>query len=391
MKFILALFLLSQSAFAIDVGDGSDGPCNITGGGPTQITSARRTYQCTTLNIDANLNDFSGSSVPGSNGNPVVIKVQGNVTVAFGVTIDLSGQAGDKGNLGAVVNGGRAGAGGGAGGNSTATIGNNGNGSRPGSGGNFAPRSGGVGASAYGGGGGGGSYQTTGTAPVDGEDNGTPISAGVNGLTFGPESAFDSSFSGGSGGAAGGSGVDNTAQLWYGSSGGGAGGALRIIAGGNIVVDGNIFSDGGAGGGDGTVTSSGGGGGGSGGAIWLQAGGNLTISATATLHTNGGAGGTNDGFNGAGGAGGIGRIRLDDGNGSITNLGSVSPAPYTTTFIPSPLVTGTDAMRSYTSTVSCASVALNDHEKPFNNLVNLVLGIAVVALAHFVASRRSKV
>lgn len=393
MKFYLALFLLSHSAFAIDVGDGSDGACNITGGGATQITSARRSYQCTTLNVDANLNDFKGGSVPGSNGAPLVIKVQGNVTIAVGVTIDLSGENGADGNTVAAVNGGRAGAGGFAGGDSTAASGSNGNGAGAGSGGTFAPRTGAP--SSYGGGGGGGSYQTVaGVSPLNGDDNGNVIPAGANGTTYGPESSFDTSFSGGSGGAAGGRGIDATAVSWFGSSGAGGGGALRIISGGNIVVDGTIISKGGDGGGNaGTTTSSGGGGGASGGAVWLQAAGTLTVSGTGSITAHGGVGGSNDsGFAGFGGDGGEGRIRLDDADGVIGGAGTVSPAPYSTTFTPTAITSSTISMtRQYTSDVSCASVALGDQDKPFNNVVNLILGLAIAYLIHLVASNKSKV
>lgn len=141
MKCMLILFLLSPSAFAIDSGDGSDGVCNISGGADTQITSARRTYQCKSLDIDANLTAFSGSG-GAFNGDPLIIKVQEDVTIQVGVTVDLSGANGSNGSTGSVSNGGRAGAGGFAGGNSTNSIGSNGNGSGAGTGGQYGTGSG---------------------------------------------------------------------------------------------------------------------------------------------------------------------------------------------------------------------------------------------------------
>lgn len=394
MNFMLALFLLSQSAFAIDTGDGSDGVCNISGGADTQITSARTTYQCKSLNIDANLNDFKGGIIA-SSGSPLIIKVQEEVTIQAGVTVDFSGENGGDGLIGGAVTGGRAGAGGSSGGSGTATNGSSGSGTGAGAGGDFATRTGA--ASSFGGGGGGGSYKTVGTAATDGDDNGTIISAGVNGSVYGPESAFDTSFTGGSGGGAGGSGIDGASASWLGSAGGGGGGALRIIAGGNITVHGSILANGGDGGGDvTTTTSSGGGGGASGGAIWLQSAGTLTVSNTGVVSAVGGFGGENtSGFAGFGGNGGDGRIRLDDSDGVITTIAgsSITPNPYSTTFSPTALPTtggGTNAVgRQYNSSVSCAKVSL-DEKQPFF-LINLIAGFLAVGLIHLSLSRKSKV
>src|SRR4051812_6059022 len=110
MKFMLALFLfcLNQSAFATDVGDGSDGTCDVTGAATTQITTARRSYQCTTLNINGALTSFSGIG-----GAALVIKVQGNVTINF--NIDVSGADGNVGSITPPILGGNGGAGGSAG------------------------------------------------------------------------------------------------------------------------------------------------------------------------------------------------------------------------------------------------------------------------------------
>lgn len=395
MKLLLALLVVSHSAFAIDTGDGSDGVCNITGGADTQITSARKSYQCSSLNIDANLDDFQGSQA-GAGGAALVIKVQGNVTIGAGVTINLSGDNGIPGtNTAGVKVGGAAGAGGFSGGSSPGqgVDGQNGNGAGGGLKGLAVPM---TVVFSYGGGGGGGSYKTQGaTVAQDGEDiGGTGISfgsGGAQGAIHGNEAAFDSSFVGGSGGAAGGGAEENGQPDISGSSGGGGGGALRIIAGGDITVDGSIISKGGDGGGIGATNYAGSGGGGSGGAIWLQAGGSITVSGIIT--SLGGNSGTNSGGY-VGGNGGDGRIRLDDGDGVINIIGgsTISPAPYSTSFTPTPISSGTNAIgRQYASGVSCASVALGDEEKPFNNLMNLILGLGIAGLAHHLISRKSKV
>ena len=177
-----------------------------------------------------------------------------------------------------------------------------------------------------------------------------------------------------------------------GSSGGGGGGAIHIIAGGNINVNGWIISDGGNGGGLPTTRYAGGGGGGSGGAIWLQAGGDLTISATGKITTLGGLKGDNA-FTYYGGDGGDGRIRLDDSDGIITINGSptISPTPYTSTFTAAKVSTGVDAIsKQYASGVSCASVALDEPSKFYNNLMNLILGLSLITLAQFAISKKSK-
>lgn len=396
MKLVFILFLLPllsvNQTFAIDVGDGSDGTCDVTGAATTQITSAKKNYQCTTLDLNGNLNDFKGGNV-GGGGAPLVIKVQNNVTVSVGVTIDLSGASGIDGDNSAHA-GGDAGAGGGAGGNSQLGLdGLNGNGSGAGILGKFVVDNPG-GTSSYGGGGGGGSYKTkSATEPDNGSDSIgiAPLTKGTNGNNFlASESQFDSSFQGGSGGAAGGGGAISGTPV-SGSSGGGGGGALRIISGGNIVIDGSLIADGGAGGGTVATASSGGGGGASGGAIWLQAFGTLTVSATGTITALGGAGGTNDFASGFGGSGGNGGIRLDDADGVITNLGIVSPAPYSTNFSPTAITSGNSAIsRQYSSAIACGRVILED-DVPINNLINLFLGMMIASGIYFLLSKKENI
>ena len=400
MKFFLALYVISQSAFAIDVGNGSDGNCNVTGGTTTKITSAKKYYQCENLNIDANLYDFQGSQA-GAGGEALLIKVQGNVTIAAGVTVDLSGEGGFAGDaIFGIKTGGRGGAGGFSGGS---TLGPNLDGvNGSGTGGGFKGRQ--VDHQlmySYGGGGGGGSYKNQGVIlATDGDDIGNtgskPGTGGEQGVIYGDEAIFESSFTGGSGGAGGGGGQESTQPDFSGSSGGGGGGAIHIVAGGNITIDGSIISNGGGGGGIGS--KSGGGGGGSGGAIWLQAGKNIVVSNSGSITSSGGAKGLSVGAFG-GGEGGQGRIRLDDNDGIIEIIGSptISPTPYSTTSsaasIPSSIPTSevNAITKQYTSGVSCASVALDEKEKMYNNLLNLILGMSIISLVYFSLSKKSKV
>lgn len=390
MKILLILLVfISQKSFAVDTGDGSDGTCDITGAATTQITAARKTYQCTTLTLDGNLSVFNGAGA-GAGGSALIIKVQNDVILNAGVSLDLSGAPGvDGDNINANKPGGNGGAGGSAGGASSgiSVDGTNGAGAGGGIGGkNVNPNPGG----SFGGGGGGGAYKTRiALEPQDGDDsNGAVLTtAGVNGTVYGNEASFETSFTGGSGGAAGGA-ADDTFTPFTGSSGGGGGGAVHIISGGDITIDGTILVNGGNGGGIVTTSNSGGGGGGSGGAIWLQAAGTLTISATGTLSATGGNMGINN-FTGFGGDGGLGRIRLDDGDGVITNNGTVTPAAYTATFTPTTATSGTTGVsaRQYSSSISCARAELDHPVLPF--LLSLLLGLGLSkTLLIFISKKR---
>lgn len=362
-------------ANASDFGDGTDGDCTVSGaGGTTPITTAKTTYQCTSLTIDANLTAFNGATRPPGVTAPLIIKVQNDVTFSAGTLVDLSGADGIPGDIVAEKDGGLGGAGGSAGGNSRfANHGLDGVGAGKGIAGKYIPV-----LNSYGGGGGGGAYGTRiATEPNVGLDAITPgsatelASAGTNG-TVPPginEANFESIFTGGFGGAAGGAG-DNNGTPVSGSSGGGGGGAIRIIAGGNISVDGEIRVNGGNGGGGGAIPFAGGGGAGSGGAIWLQSAENLTINGI--LSVAGGALGIGDiSPTSDGGAGGLGRIRLDDGDGVIA--GTVPPIAYTSKFVPT-VVIEPITVRQYNSSVSCARVAL-DSKQSF--LINLLLGMGI--------------
>ncbi|MBC7539141.1 MAG: hypothetical protein H7281_09985 [Bacteriovorax sp.] len=385
MKFMLTLFIFSFSnAFAIDVGNGSDGACVDA---TFFIVPSKRNYQCTTLTINTNLTNFKGSG-----GSALVIKVQTDVTITALGTIDMRGNNGGNGTTVGIATGGAAGAGGFAGGSSTATDGVDGIGNgvaTPATRGLFAP---GGAANSIGSGGGGGSYQSVGAVALDGNDGASGIIlAGTNGATYGNELNFDTSFLGGSGGAAGGSGFENTGPpQWFGSAGGGGGGAIRIIAGGFIHVDGSIISNGGNGGGDGTQISSGGGGGGSGGAIWLQAAGDIINNGAITAI--GGAAGTNTsvGFEGDGGVGGVGRIRLDDADGIINPAGINPPALHNTIFAPTAISSSSALSRQYASAIACGRVSI-EHELPFNNIINLIIGMMITSMIYFSLSRKGKI
>ena len=384
---LLVLFsFLSLPTFATDVGDGSDGTCDVLGLATTQITAAKKSYQCTTLTINADLNVFKGGAA-GAGGDPLIIKVQGKAVIDSGKTINISGAGGFSGSSSAgIILGGEAGAGGGAGGNSPglSLSGLAGSGTGGGGGGvNVDPAA--TFQDSTGGGGAGGTYKTQGSpVALEGDDGspggGAPGSSGVVKSIFGSENNFDTLFSGGSGGGAGGGGkVSNASQS--GSSGGGGGGALRIIAGGNIEINGNILCDGGSGGGINTSTGIAGGGGGSGGGVWLQAAGAITVAGT--ISAIGGTEGTNiaQGIYGDGGAGGNGRIRLDDSDGVIASTVGVTPSPYIGTFTPTAITTSTGtsasvSARQYSSSVACGRVSEVGLEKQLPNfLFNIILGI----------------
>ena len=112
-----------------------------------------------------------------------------------------------------------------------------------------------------------------------------------------------------------------------GGGGGGGGGAVRITAGGDIIVTstGRISANGGDGG-RGKDGVAGHGGGGSGGAVLLQAYGEITIEPGAVVSAVGGSG-SGDGSNTPGGDGGNGRIRFEDSDGVVENSGVAMPEP----------------------------------------------------------------
>ncbi|MFZ2777675.1 MAG: fibronectin type III domain-containing protein, partial [Candidatus Moraniibacteriota bacterium] len=101
--------------------------------------------------------------------------------------------------------------------------------------------------------------------------------------------------------------------------GGAGGGALKIVAAGEVILNGSILANGIDGGNNGSYS----GGGGSGGSVWLQAG-NLTGSGS--INTNGGSAVNASVF--AGGGGGGGRIAIYPVT-SDTFTGSITASPGT--------------------------------------------------------------
>lgn len=365
MKFY-ALFLWTVSfsiAANFDTGTGALGNC-------TQATFDinTRTYNCTSLTISANNNIFSALTTAG---NPVVIKVQGNVTISAGATLSLNGENASHPS----TTGGRAGAGGNAGGNSASDAeGSDGFGSGGGKKGLYAPFI----SYNIGGGGGGASYNSTslGQDGVDGENvNGSVANTlGNRGASYGDENQFATQFLGGSGGGAGAGGDVSGAQV--GGAGGGGGGAIHIMAGGDITIDGKIEVNGG----DGTVDAgnTSGGGGGSGGAIWLQARGD--ILGTGSVESLGGDGGKVGGAaaSGDGGNGGPGRIRFDDQDGIVT-LSSTGPTAVVKTLSITISNTSNQNSRTYQSSITCSNIFdLDEQKNLLNYLISLISGFILL-------------
>ncbi len=96
------------------------------------------------------------------------------------------------------------------------------------------------------------------------------------------------------------------------SQGGAGGGVIKIVAGGNLTIDGSITSNGESG-----SPASAASGGGSGGSIWLEG---ISIAISGTITATGGLG--TDGAQSSGGSGGGGRIRIV--TSQLTVAGSVS-------------------------------------------------------------------
>ncbi|AYF43575.1 hypothetical protein BALOs_0563 [Halobacteriovorax sp. BALOs_7] len=304
-RFILPIFLLiSSSTFAaIDIGDGSDGACSLGGAISVTSTVSGTAFNCTSL--------VTTGAITVSDGNPLIIKVQGDATIDH--TITLLGTAGGAAAGGGVV----AGAEGGdatnavCGGFSFADIGG----------------SGGAGGSHVNLGGNGGVGQASG--PTDGLD--TMSAPGSTTTTYDSALSLETQIRGGSGGGNGGDGCESSGTFTEpgGTPGGAGGGALHLAAGGDIYINAQIDVRGGNGqpGTSSANGQSGGSGAGAGGVIFLQS--SLNIELNSALLANGGTGGAAGGaLAGAGGDGGDGIIRLDDLDGTITGVGgSYSPSP----------------------------------------------------------------
>jgi len=369
--FIASLFTLSPTFLlaALDTGSGGLGAC-------TEATFIQntRSYECTSLTVN-NSSVFNNVVTSGS---AVIIKVQGTVTING--TLSLNGGNGTD----ATTNGGNPGAGGFKGGDSQTTgPGLDGLGSGGGKGGSRVFD--GV-SNSIGGGGGGAGHNSTSAATdgADGDLGGAPNvgSKGLKGSSYQSENQFESSFVGGSGGGAAGAGYNSSTNI-RGATGGGGGGAIRIIAGGDITINGTIEANGGDGGTDGGTTGSGGAG--SGGSIWLQTNGNIT--GNGTIKTLGGTGGVGLG-SGDGGNGAKGRIRLDDSDGIVTTL-TLDPTAQINDVDTINTTTNSANQEIYRSDITCSTMPVDlEKQTNFQFLIGLLLGMSLIILSKIKINKR---
>ncbi|GIL16847.1 MAG: hypothetical protein BroJett040_05980 [Oligoflexia bacterium] len=308
----------------IQIGDGHHGTFTSTDDYARFSTNGDLSGNIIRINTDTyteleftQFNLLAGWSIIPTGSKPLIIRVQGNATVAGSIV--CNGQNGEAANADPTITslGGSGACGGGNGGNGgTSSV---------------KPDSGYMGdapvgyisagtkadslASTSGGGGGGGFAQ-----PAFAAEDGFGPSKGLKGTSY-----MDGGFTvlgGGSGGAGG------SANTKSGGGGGGGGGTIIIHAFGDILISGSISANGGAGGSS-SAGASGSGGGGAGGSIWLISGKSLTIDGTVTA--DGGLGGDslnigNHGDNGDGGNGASGRVWTTDSIGGFGGTGTVSPA-----------------------------------------------------------------
>lgn len=366
--FIASLFTLSPLMLyaALDTGTGGLGAC-------TEAIFAQNTrvYNCASLTVN-NSSVFNNVTTPGSS---VIIKVQGTVTING--TFSLNGANGTE----LTTLGGNPGAGGSKGGDAqTNGPGFDGLGSGGGKGGLrvFDGSS-----NSIGGGGGGGGHNSISLATdgTDGDLGGatSPASKGLKGSSSQSESQFENSFVGGSGGGAGGAGFTNPTNV-SGATGGGGGGALRIMAGGDITINGTLEAKGGNGGSDGGTIASGGGG--SGGSIWLQTNGNITGSGT--INTSGGTGGVGLGA-GDGGNGAKGRIRLDDSDGIVTTL-TTDPTAQINDIDVILTTSSSQNQEVYRSDITCSLLPIDLNKKDYYAFtLSLFMGLSFILFSkiHF--------
>lgn len=325
--FASLIFFCLTPAYGLDLGDGTDGPCNWI----NNNNIAPGLYQCTDLIID-------GTNTVASSATILDVRVQGTVTITGSLSLDAAGSArgagGFHGGLGA-----------------TSSNGNNGSGPTDanGNGGAFSTTFS-AGEDCNGSGGSGASHSGV-SFPVNGEDgdsSGTScfptIADGGAAPTesYGDPSNFRNSIQGGAGGGAGGSaestvgGRDNQP----GADGGGGGGVIRIYSGGDITIDStSTISANGADGGNGIPTTvgnahSGGGAGGAGGSIYLVSLSQIAIDTGALLEAKGGIGGTTPISGGNGSDGDFGYIRLEDSDGNIPGASAAAtPSASVTTSV----------------------------------------------------------
>ncbi len=330
--FFIILFIISTSCFGYtfpDTGDESDGACAF---GTTSLPKS--IYNCSSLTITG-ITGFLVNS-------KVMFRVTGDVLI----TGTLTASADDSTPYGGGY------------------TPNNGpvSGSYP-----ATPTDAvGSGSNEAGGGGGGGHHNsiyppTAGGSPTVGS-NGQAGAAATT--SYGDEAFFDFVIYGGAGGAKGQTGITDLFAQRLGGNGGAGGGVIRIIAGGDIVVDGSIIANGGNGQSD-DVSSvapllGGAGGGGAGGAIYLQSKGDITINGNITALGGSGGIGTDGGGNGGNGA--KGRIRLDDYDGMIENSGTIDPPPYTK---------GVNSDNVYQGALTCGTTT-DDSQGPLSFLLGIL-------------------
>jgi hypothetical protein len=361
MRLLLFTLLISTSLYAqMDTGDGSLGPCTratFSGGG---------TYNCASLDISA------GAAVTFGNGAaPVIIKVQGNVTLNAALSV-----AGIAGNPDLDING------------ANQSGGLNGPGATPGGGvlaGSFAPQNGtdhvlatdsngkAGGNGLCGGGGGGGAFAIVGDP---GSDCSSPGPGGLGGNIF--YSDIPSPLVGGLGGGSGGDGLAG----FYGAGGGG-GGALLIMAGGNIIINGNISARGGNGGTSAANAGQGGGGGGggSGGVVAIKSSGQITNNGA--IDADGGTGGA-AANNGDGGDGGHGFVLLEDADGIIDGIGTIPPLYGET----GTSISQRQKSSKVTSDISCGMIKPNEDSN--SALMQIVLGFMLAIGFGFLSKKSLK-
>lgn len=334
----LLLFLPLTVWSQADPGDGSSGAC--TG---NTITGGAAVYNCTTLTITSGVYNFPANPAP-----VVRVKVQGNVTIASGVTLNLSGADGlpdaTEAQPGAL-----AGPGGEDGGGNNA-----GPEDAPGTNGGLQGISDAV--PTCGGGGGGGGFATAGSA-------GSPCSGSGLGGAAGAFYDINILFRGGFGGGAGGLGeFGNPLET---GTGGGGGGAIWISAGGDITMNGSIDVSGGKGGNG--ISASGGGGGGSGGAIRIQALGEIVNNANFDL--SGGIGGSGNPPGARGGNGAAGIYQFEDADNVIQGVGTGA-------------VGSGSSVTSETlhSSITCGSVKMKGENQAFTMMMGFLLAVILVRI-----------
>lgn len=226
---------------------------------------------------------------------PLIVRVLGQVTV--GGDIDCSGEAGQdlNGDPAVVTQGGIGRCGGGRGGNGGSSSVNAEDGFAGGpfipsgvSPGVDGPTAGRGGAGTGLGGGGGATYVASRGAGYD-PLSGSSGAGGAPGL-MAVDNDFD--YEGGGFGGGGGSfyGAGSVAQNSAGGAGGGGGGLIWFMAGGDVILNGDVLANGGDGGTGTAGQMAGGGGGGAGGAIAVFSGGDVTLSGGSVVSADRGRG-----------------------------------------------------------------------------------------------------